>query len=104
MATAQAEEAEKEHSKDAKDAKDKTSAEEAHEDTEKVDSDISFVVNFLIPQLVVNTDDDIEFEMKVDAHEDIVEAVETNFVGALDELKIEETDYVRYSKVSKSVD
>ena len=63
--------------------------------------------NFPIPQLDGNTDNDIEFELKVDAHEnssheDIVEAVETNFLGALAELKIEENDSIRYCKISNS--
>ena len=52
-------------------------------------------------------EDEAEYELKVEAHarctkEDIVEAVETNFWGALDDAKIEADDSMRNIKIKKS--
>ena len=50
--------------------------------------------------------ENIEYELKVDAHTkcknyDVIEAIEVNFDGTLDELKVEETDTCRNILVQK---
>ena len=66
------------------------------------------VTNSPIPQIDGTADSTICYELEVEAHkkcsnDDIIEAIETNFLGSLDEQNVEKCDPLRYLVVKKSI-
>ena len=55
---------------------------------------------FQIPQIDGNADGEAHYELKIETHDDcthneIVEAMEANFFGTIDDKKIEDSDYLK---------
>ena len=83
------------------------SAEEAEDSSVEKDEATIEVTGSPIPQVDGNIDDDVTFELKVEAHEecsndDIIEAIETNFYGTFDDQNKEENESFRSILIKNS--
>ena len=95
----------------------KIDAEQAESEQEEVVSEEENHVGSVIPQLDGNADDKVvnefvEYELQIKAHNkcknyDVIEAIEVNFDGILDDMKVEENDtnarYILVQKVDRKV-
>ena len=88
-------------------------AEKASEDeAENASESQNKVTDSPIPQVDGTADDEADFVIQVDAHEkctndDVIESIEVNFFGALDDKKVEKTDpvrHIRFREANKNLD
>ena len=80
-------------------------------DAEKADLEVKEIITEEVMDGVPDTSevaasDTVEYELKVEAHVtcknyDLIEAIEVNFDGSIDDLKVEKTDQCRYFLVNK---